>query len=97
MKITINLVAILMALFCIPLFFLATLSPNLIDVFSKLIGIHPLKIVLVVTLLAFLLGVLGLRDVNGWKSATRSVFTIVFTLIFSGVLIFIIFFGSLLS
>ncbi|QUW22458.1 hypothetical protein JSQ81_02405 [Sporosarcina sp. Marseille-Q4063] len=97
MKININLWSFLIALFCIPLFFIATLSPSLIGAFSKIMGFHPLKIVLVITSIAFFLGLIGLKDVDGWKAGTRSLFTIVFSLIFSGVLIFIIFFGSLLS
>ncbi|PUB13938.1 hypothetical protein C8K15_10689 [Paenisporosarcina sp. OV554] len=97
MKVNINRSSFILSLFCIPLFFISISSENFISIFTKNIGIHPLNIVLAVTLISFLLGVIGLKDVRDWKSMARSVFTIVFTICASGILIFIIFFGSLLT
>lgn len=97
MKININLFSFILSLFCIPAFFLAVSHANTTTGYSKIIGIHPLNIVLGMKLIAFVLGVLGLKDVKEWKAMARSIFTIIFTIGFSGVLIFIIFIGSLLS
>lgn len=97
MKITINLCSFILSLFCISAFLIATSSANFISVFSKTIGTHPLHIVLGITLITFVLGVIGLKDVREWKAMARSVFTITFTIGFSGVLIFILFIGNLLN
>lgn len=97
MKININLWSFILSLFCIPVFFIAISSANFIKIFTQTLGTHPLNIVLGITLIAFVFGVIGLKDVREWKAMARSIFTIIFTLGFSGVLIFIIFFGNLLS
>ncbi len=97
MKSNINLWSFILSLFCIPVFFIAIFSANYISGFTKTIGTHPLNIVLGLTLIAFVLGVIGLKDVREWKAMARSLFTIFFTIGFSGVLIVIIFFGNLLS
>jgi len=47
--------------------------------------------------ITFVLGVIGLKDARELKATARSLFTIIFTIGFSGILIVIIFFGSLLS
>ncbi|MBE1554259.1 hypothetical protein [Sporosarcina limicola] len=97
MKININLFSFILSLFSIPIFFIAISSANFKSIFIKIIGPHPLNIVLGITLIAFFLGIIGLKDVREWKAMARSVFTIIFTLCFSGVLIVIIFVGFLLS
>lgn len=97
MNININISSFVLSLFCIPVFFIAISSTNFVKVFSEIIGTHPLKIVLITVIIAFLLGVIGLKDVRNWKEMTRSIFTIIFTLCFSGVLVFIIFIGHLLT
>ena len=97
MKITINLLSFILSLSSIPLFFIALSSAIFITNFTHFLGTHPLNIVLGITIIAFFLGVLGLKDIREWKAMARSIFTIIFTMGFSGVLIFIIFFGRLLS
>ena len=79
-------------MFCIPLFFIATFYVN-----DLIIGIHPLTIVLSITLITFVLGVVGLKDVNNWKALARSIVTICLTISFSVLLLFIIITGNLLS
>jgi hypothetical protein len=97
MKLTINIWSFILSLTCIPVFFIAISSSDFISVFTQIIGTHPLNIVLGITLIAFVLGLIGLKDVREWKAMARSIFTIIFTMGFSVVLIFIIFFGSLLT
>ena len=64
---------------------------------NSIMGIHPLTIILIITLLTFLIGVYGFSGVKDWKGIYRSIFTVVLTLILSSLLGFVIFFGSLLS
>ena len=96
MKVNINLGSFILSLSCIPLFLLA-ITPKSIRFFINNLGTHPLNIALGITLISFVLGILGLKDVKEWKTLTRSILTIFFTICFSVVLIFIIFFGSMLS
>lgn len=97
MKLTINIWSFILSLTCIPVCFIAISSENFIGVFTRIIGTHPLNIVLGITLIAFVLGLIGLKDVREWKAMARSMFTIIFTMGFSVVLVFILFFGSLLN
>jgi len=97
MNININLWSFILSLCCFPLFFLATVSENLVRFFNETIGIHLLSIVLGITLAAFILGIIGLKDVREWKAMARSLFTIILTLGFSGLLMIILFFGNLLN
>lgn len=48
-------------------------------------------------MIIFFLGLIGLKDVSGWKAMARSVFTLIFTAGFSLVLISIIFVGRILG
>ena len=79
MKNNINVWSFILSLCCIPAFFMAISSAS----FHEITGIHPLDIVLVMTVIAFFLGLIGLKDVREWKAMTRSVFTIIFTTGFS--------------
>ena len=92
-----NVWSFILSLFCILVFFIVTSSANFITGFTRIIGIHPLNIVLVFTLIAFILGVIGLKDAREWKAMARSIFTIISTIAFSTILIVILFFGSLLG
>lgn len=82
MKINFNISSFILSLFCIPLFFIAISSANLVKGYTEIIGIHPLNIVLVIVIIAFLLGVIGLKEVRNWKEMTRSIFTIIFIHVF---------------
>ena len=97
MKLNVNLGSFILSLFCIPIFFMAIFSTNVFRFFTKFIGIHPLNIVLSITVIAFFLGFIGLKDVSEWKSMARSIFTITFTMGLSVVLVSILFIGKLLG
>jgi len=92
-----NVWSFIFSLFCILIFFIVTSSANFISGFTIIIGTHPLNIVLGFTVIAFVLGVIGLKDAREWKAMARSIFTIIFTIAFSAILIVILFFGSLLG
>ena len=87
----------MLSLFCIPVFIFVATSASFSKFFTKTIGIHPLNFVLGITLIAFILGVIGLKDVRKGKAMARSIFTITFTIGLSVVLIMILFIGKLLS
>ena len=76
------------------MFFIATSSADFFSFSTKFIGLYPLDIVLGITVVAFFLGVIGLKDIREWKAMARGIFTIVFTTVFSVVLILIIFIGK---
>lgn len=97
MKININLWSFILSLFCIPIFFIALSSASFFSFFTKITDLHPLDIVLGITVIAFFLGVIGLKDVREWKAMARSIFTITFTTVFSVVLISLVFIGRLIS
>ena len=92
MAINLNVWSFIVSVFCIPLFFISTFYMK-----QHIFGIHPLTILLSMTLITFVLGVLGLKDVNNWKALVRSIVTICFTIIFSALFIFILVMGNLLS
>lgn len=60
-------------------------------------GIHPLTIILFVSLLTFLFGVYGFSGVRGGKGMARSISTVVVTLGLSAFLDFVLMFGNLLN
>jgi len=93
MKNNMSLWSFILSLCCIPVFFIAISSAS----FHEITGIYPLDIVLGMTVIIFFLGLIGLKDVNGWKAMARSVFTLIFTAGFSLVLISIIFVGRILG
>jgi len=97
MKITINLGSFILSLLCIPLFFIAATSATFLSLSTKIIGLYPLEIVLGITVITFLLGIIGLKDVREWKAMARSLFTITFTIVFSVLLIPIISIGRMLG
>ena len=88
----INVWSFIVSLFCIPLLLIATFYVNV-----TILGIHPLNIVLTITIITFVLGVIGLKDVNNWKALARSIVTICLTISFSVLLLYIIIMGNLLS
>ncbi len=96
MRNNINVWSFILSLCCIPLFFIAATSTSILSFFTKVIGIHPLDMVLGVTVITFFLGLIGLKNVREWKAMARSIFTIIFTIGFLIVLIYIIFTGRLL-
>ncbi|MDG5788584.1 hypothetical protein QA612_13945 [Evansella sp. AB-P1] len=94
MKIKLNVISFILTILCIMLFILY-LSIDLLG--TNLLGVHPLYIILTLTVLTFILAVFGSMGANSWQSILRTTLSIVLTLSLSGVLSYIIFFGKLLS
>ncbi|MER1986657.1 MAG: hypothetical protein ABS948_12270 [Solibacillus sp.] len=90
----VNIWAFILSIICILLLFLDSFwRPIAFSTF----GIHPLNLLLYMTLITFLLGIIGLTGIKGWIGMTRSVMTIILTLGLSAFLAIVIFFGSILS
>lgn len=89
-----NMASFLLSIVCVLLFFILSFSRPM-DFF--IMGIHPLQLVLFLTLLALILGVFGFRDVQGWKEMARSIITVFLSLALSVILVFVLFIGGLLS
>ncbi|WNF38779.1 hypothetical protein RJD24_10300 [Bacillaceae bacterium IKA-2] len=90
----INIWSFILSIICILLFFIVSFSGP-ID--YSIMGYHPLNLVLYITLITFVLGVLGFSGIQDWKGMARSVTTIILTLGLSVFLTFVVFFGNLLS
>jgi hypothetical protein len=93
MRKKINIWSFILSFICIGLLFVIP-QENLI---TKTTGIHKLSIILYFTLITLILGLIGFSGVNGWKSMLRSTITTFVTLFLSVFLIFVLFFGKLLS
>lgn len=89
----VNFWSFISSLVCLVLFLLYFLLPAGFLFFY----VHPLTVLLYITLIVFFLGVWGLSGVHDWKGMIRSLATLIITLGLSMFLLFILFFGSLLS
>lgn len=92
-----NLVSCLLSLCCILLFFITSSSDNFIHFFVSNFNFHPLYFVLLLTILAFFLALLGMKDVRNGFHMMRSIVTIILTLTLSGMICFILFIGKLFN
>ncbi|QAS54841.1 hypothetical protein [Halobacillus litoralis] len=90
----INFWSFIFSIICVVLFLTVSFSGWFTN---SIFGIHPLTIVLFVTLFTFLFGMLGFSGVRSCKGMARSVSTVVVTLILSAYLGFALLFGSLLN
>lgn len=60
MKNSMSVWSFIFSLYCIPAFFMATSSST----FNEVMSIHPLDIILAMTIITFYLGLIGLKDVR---------------------------------
>ncbi|WP_411954833.1 hypothetical protein ACKXGF_03190 [Alkalibacillus sp. S2W] len=89
-----NFWSFIFSIICIFLFLTAAFSGWISD---SVAGIHPLTIVLWITLSTFLLGIFGLSGIRNLKGLSRSVFTVVITLSLSIFLGVVLLTGSLVN
>ncbi|WP_430489068.1 hypothetical protein [Rossellomorea marisflavi] len=73
---TLNNASFIATLICISLFFLATSSSMIVTFTEYKLHIHPLSIVLVLTLLSFLAGFAELSRVDNGRTYAKSMTTI---------------------
>ncbi|MGD7054257.1 hypothetical protein [Sutcliffiella horikoshii] len=89
----INLWSFIFSIICVVLFLTFSFSGRFTN---SILGIHPLNIILFVSLFTFLFGVYGFSGVRDGKSMARSISTVVVTLGLSAYMGFVLMFGSLL-
>ncbi len=94
MKKSLNFWSLIFSFVCILLFLLVSFS-GMIN--YSIMGIHPLHLVLYITLITLVLGVLGFSGVQDFKGMIRSITTIILTLALSAILTVILFFGHILG
>lgn len=89
-----NFYSFFLCLMSLSLFFLT----KFLGVFRYIrIGIHPLFLVLILSMAAFILGVFGSFRVREWKSGLLCVVSLIISFCLSVLLLSIIFIGRLLS
>ena len=90
MKTKINFWSFIFSLVCLSLFFISVSSSEIIDFVTNLAHIHPLNIVLAMSLITFLLGLIGFSGATNWKLLIRSISTVVITFGLSAVILYIV-------
>lgn len=94
MRERINVGSFVFSLLCLFCCYVVSFSGRMDD---SILGTHPLNIVLYVTMITFIVGLLGFSAIQDWKGMARSIITMVITTGLSAYLIFVIFIGSLFS
>ena len=94
MRLSLNIYAFILSIVCILLFLIVSLTGT---INYAVFDIHPLNLVLYITLTTFVLGILGFASIDSWKGIVISTITLFATAALSLFLIFIILLGSLLS
>ena len=89
--------AFLLSTFCVGLFFIATTSETLLNISQKYFHIHPLTIVLILTISCFFLNLIGMKEIKNLYSLVKSFIGIILTLVLSFVIFVILFVGNLFS
>ena len=90
-----NLWSFIFSFVCLLLFFIAISSSKIIDFVINLVHIHPLNIVLGLSLVTFLFGLIGFSGATNWKLLLRSISTVVITFFLSAVIIVIVVIANL--
>ena len=67
MKTKINFWSFIFSLVCLLLFFIAVSSSEIINFITNLAHIHPLNIILGMSLVTFLFGLIGFSGATNWK------------------------------
>lgn len=88
----INLWSFIISVICICLLVVTTFLP-----IHNIFGVHPLKVLLVVTLMDLCLGAIGFAGIRNWKAMLRSAITLITTLGLLIILSYVILVGSLLT
>ncbi|WP_370295720.1 hypothetical protein [Rossellomorea marisflavi] len=94
---TLNNASFIATLICIPLFFFATSSSMIVTFTESKLHIHPLSIVLGLTLVTFLAGFAGLFGVDNGRTYAKSMATILLSVVLMLITGCILVMGSLLG
>lgn len=97
MKLKLNIYSFILSLVCVILFFLSIESNKVINFTMDLLQVHPLVIVMILSIITLLLGLLGFSAAISWFRLFRGVFTVAMTIIMTGFIIFILTVGRVVS
>lgn len=89
--------AFLLSIVCVGLFLFATTSETFLNISKKHFHIHPLTIVLILTITCFFLNIIGMKEIKNLPSLVKSLISIILTLVLSIVISFILVVGNLFS
>ncbi|WP_346935664.1 hypothetical protein [Clostridium sp.] len=90
MRLRLNFYSFILSLICIMLFFLSASSNSVINFTMDLLHVHPLFIVMILSIVTLILGLLGLSAATNWMRLFRGLLTIVITIIMTGFILFIL-------
>lgn len=94
MKIKFNFWSFIASLICVALFAMAIFSKQFFHFVTNLIHIHPLYIVLTISIITFIFGLIGFAGAINKKLLLRSIFTSVISFVLSAITIFILMMAS---
>ncbi|WP_367664007.1 hypothetical protein [Clostridium sp.] len=90
MKSKLNFYSFILSLICIMLFFLSISSNKVINFTMDLLHVHPLFIVMILSIVTLILGLLGLSTATNLMLLFRGLFTVVITIIMTGFIFFLL-------
>ncbi|WP_346931344.1 hypothetical protein [Clostridium sp.] len=90
MKSKLNFYSFILSLICIMLFFLSTSSNKVINFTMDLLHVHPLFIVMILSIVTLILGLLGLSTATNLMLLFRGLFSVVISIIMTGFIFFIL-------
>jgi len=90
MKLKINFWSFIFSFVCIALFFISVSWSQTVVFLTELLHIHPLNIVLGMTLMTFLFELIGFSGATNWKLLLRSISTMVITFGLSAFILYIL-------
>ncbi|GEM_PF-6036556 len=91
-----NFWGFLLVIFCWILFILMAQFEFLKGLDTRF-GIHPFKLLLLLTLIAFLFSAVSLKAIHNWRTAFQSIVSVLLSLILLFILVMFIGFGEILS
>ncbi|GAA0765231.1 hypothetical protein GCM10008908_01450 [Clostridium subterminale] len=90
MKSKLNFYSFILSLICIMLFFLSISSNKVINFTMDLLHVHPIFIVMILSIVTLIIGILGLSTSNNLILLFRGLFSVVISIIMTGFIFFIL-------
>lgn len=90
LKLNLNYWSFIFSLVSIVFFLIFLVSDHVMNWVSSFTGINPLSVVFFITIINLFLGLIGLKDVKGWKTMSRSLLTLFITCVLLGIVSFIL-------
>lgn len=97
MKLNLNFSSFIASIVCIGLFFIAATSEWIVRFFLIHVSVHPISIVLILTVICFFTSLLGMKDWINRITMFRSIVSIGVTLTLAFIIGFILIIGGLVG